>query len=495
MWYIYNFSRRHVNAFSQCPPAVAVALGVDLVPMKPDSEEIASAYRNYTRAGWSGSAEEETCTSEYLEKWLRLQQAALPSGPLEKSYRRVISRLRQSSLGEHDEYENRLLRRRFNFQTTIASKKVSYRELSGMLQNNVHTAEVRKALLKEADELITSGLTDLIRARNQAAREEGFDDFWSWKNAACGPDLARILSDLDESFSSLSPQHPPTAPDEETEHSTESELVFYCSHVFANSEIPRVSLSLRTGRECPPGPPGLRALGYSPGEGHELGLNLPFVRNRRFSGESLGQFYHEITHLFHFASADSRGHYAFPPELAGNNLFYEAEALTMQNAMLYLRLGDVPDTDRRLLKDLVYVAETERLLYKCSPDISSLRSLAARRLAKHYPDGDFSRTPLGASHLIQGDLAGTYWVYPIARSLADKRFKSIATGDRDVQCPDYWVEGNEPSHHSVDFDALSQDDEVGAGINGTVGIWDSPIVRSPDEIRRELNSKGFAELL
>jgi hypothetical protein len=45
-----------------------------------------------------------------------------------------------------------------------------------MLQNNVHTAEVRKALLKEADELITSGLTDLIRARNQAAREEGFDD-------------------------------------------------------------------------------------------------------------------------------------------------------------------------------------------------------------------------------------------------------------------------------------------------------------------------------
>jgi hypothetical protein len=71
----------------------------------------------------------------------------------------------------------------------------------------------------------------------------------------------------------------------------------------------------------------------------------------------------------------------------------------------------------------------------------------------------------------------------------------LQLGDRDVQCPDYWVEGNEPSHHVVDFDALSQDDEVGAGINGTVGIWDSPIVRSPDEIRRELNSKGFAELL
>jgi len=203
--------------------------------MKPDSEEIASAYRNYTRAGWSGSAEEETCTSEYLEKWLRLQQEALPSGPLEKSYRRVINRLRKSPVSDHDEYEDRLLRRRFDFQTTIASKKVSYRELSGMLKNNAHTAEVRKALLEETDELIASGLTDLIRARNEAAREEGFDDFWSWRNAGCGPDLAQTLSELDESLSSLSSQSPSTVPTKEIEYSTESELVFYCSHVFANS--------------------------------------------------------------------------------------------------------------------------------------------------------------------------------------------------------------------------------------------------------------------
>ncbi|MDT8296853.1 MAG: hypothetical protein RQ801_01025, partial [Spirochaetaceae bacterium] len=375
------------------------------------------------------------------------------------------------------------------------SKKVSYRELSGMLKNNVHTPEVRKALLKETDELITSGLADLIRARNDAAGKEGFDDFWSWKNVAYGPDLAQSLSELDESLSSLTPESNTTAPVVEIELSTGPELVFFCSHVFARSEIPRVSLTLRTGPECPPGPPGLRALGYSPGGGHELGLNLPFIRNRRFSGESLGQFYHEITHLFHFASVDNRGHYAFPPELAGDNLFYEVEALAMQNAMLYLRRGDFPDTDRRLLKDLVYVAETERQIYKCSPDVNSLRSLAARRLSKHYPDGDFSRTPLGASHIIKGNLAGTYWVYPMAWSLADRRFKSILSGDRSVERPDYWAEGNEPSHISVDFDTLLQKNEEDADGSSESGCLNPPDVRSPDEIRRELGSRGFAELL
>lgn len=463
--------------------------------MKPDPQEIAAAYKYCTHAEWSGVTEDGNRTSELLEKWLRLQETALPSDPLETSYRRVISRLRKSRFGEHQELENRLIRHRFDYQTTIASKKVSYRELSEMLKNNVNTAEVRKALLKETDELIVSGLADLIRARNDDAWKEGFDDFWTWKNADCRTDPAQTLSELDESFSSLPPQQPATAPTKEIEYYAGSELVFYCTHVFANSQIPRVSLSLRTGLECPPGPPGLRALGYSPGKGHELGLDLPFVRNRRLSGDSLGQFYHEITHLFHFASVDGRGHYAFPPELAENNLLYEIEALTMQNAMLYFRRGEVPDPEGRLLKDLVYLAETERQLYKCSPDIKSLRSLVARRISKHYPDGDFSRTPLGVSHIIQGDLAGTYWVYPMARSLADKRFEAIVTGDRSVECPDYWAEGNEPSHHAVDFSAMLQKAVVDAGGGGGGMYTKPPAGRSPDEIRRELNRKGFTELL
>ncbi|MCF6335401.1 MAG: hypothetical protein L3J12_06645 [Spirochaetales bacterium] len=393
-------------------------------------------YRAYSKSLWDGKpGKGKTARS----KWLIKLGKELPDIPFKRHYEGKIKLLLEEKISETSYIEKDLLSARFNFTTTIDGNDYSYRELLGQ-----KSTKAKEALLKESEQLINNGFSDLIRGRNNQAEKEGYQNYWYYKNSTFMKEIEQFLIDEDRKTADLNNINSDNISLSGHSINFDEALEFYCSYLFAETEIPKIKMIIRTGDKSPPGSPFVQPLSYNPGKGHTIGINLPFIHNNHFNTEKLGTLFHELTHLFHFAAVDSRGGYSFPPELAGNNLLYESEALCYQSLLLSSWEKGSYTADRALYKDLIYIAETERQLYSLrTADKDSIRKLLYRRLETHYPAGNFKRTPFGASHLISEESAGRYWIYGGAHFLAEKRINQIISTENFLSPPYFWSEGNE----------------------------------------------------
>jgi len=432
-------------------------------------------YSLYTDSLVRGKQE---AVSGYRRLWLDAQTDELPGGVLGECYREKIVRLKEESR-EHTEFEGtserdeRLLSLRFSYKRRINGRENTYRELSAGVRINCNNREFSNALVDEAFMLAENGLPELIVLRNRIARNAGFDDYWKMMNGPGGVAIAAFLSRMELLL--LSGDFPVNDyPEKDKPESgvpgsggvltggavpLKRAVEFFLSLLYSASPLPKMELKLRKGAECPQGPPSVIPMAYGyPGRpsGHLLSLDLPFVREGMVEQESLGALFHELTHLFHFASVDVRGGWAFPPELAAGNLFYEAEALCFQNIVSAIWKKEALRFDSGGLKDLVYVAESERLLYETEPSTArAMKAFLKDRMRDIYPDGGFTRTPIGASHLLLRDAAGRYWNYPGAAFLGIKKAVDLCFDKKSITPPEYWSEGNQPSWEEPAEDLLS----------------------------------------
>ena len=305
---------------------------------------------------------------------------------------------------------------------------------------------ISQALLDETNLLIDTGFTELIKCRNTSAKEQGHENYWAMINSTQIDSIQNFLIQRDLDLKKISGELLPASLDSSLKIDLEEAIVFFCSMLFDRAKIPLMELKIRKGADCPPGPAYVQTLEYRPEKGHILGINLPFIHQNKLKMEDMGALFHELTHLFHFASLDYRGNHAFPTELAFNNLLYESEALCYQNLTLAAWKGGPYIPNLCMLKDLVYLAETERQLYSMDTiNSENIKGLIMGRIAEHYPDGNFVRTPLGASHLISGEFAGQYWIYPAAHWRSFQRISDILGTEKFLTVPSFWVEGNEAS--------------------------------------------------
>lgn len=397
-----------------------------------------------------------------------------------------------------------LLKQRFNFSAKIGNSNYSYRELlSGLKGENFHK-EIRQALLDEAFELVDSGFYNLIQDRNINAKELGYENYWIMKNSYNSTTISNFLIRMDRELIKRSgglKHKPGTHPSSnalpaELYVELDEAFIFFCSLLFKDQEIPLMELKLRKGNQCPPGPPSVHPLSYRPGRGHILGMDLPFIHENKIEQEKLGALFHELTHLFHFASIDNRGVYAFPPELAENNLIYESEALCFQNLVLSAWKGGTYSPDFEMYKDLIYLAETERQLYTLNlVNSKNIKNLIMQRIDEHYPDGNFGRTPIGASHLIYEEHAAKYWIYPAAHWMSFQRISKILKNESFLSVPHYWAEGNEASY-SLELNDLLNSQNLNSFLTEANLLAPEHLVRrDSEEIRRELEEMGLMEVL
>lgn len=401
-------------------------------------------YTLYSRALWHG---ESKLINKYKTSWLHALEKNLPSGSLRKFYRIKIDSLLVFNKPETDKLENYLLKQRFNFIADIRGKDYSYRDLLSANSEEPDNNEITQALLDETKQLIKAGFAELICQRNIMAKERGYENYWSYKNSEHGNIIRNFLINMDRYLRNYKVKYPPKTT--ETKYSVDYNRAFefYRSLLFSNQTIPKFELLVRKGSQCPQGPPFVQSMAYRPDRGHLIGLNLPFVQENRIENKNMGAFFHELTHLFHFAAVDSRGGHAFPSELARDDLLYESEALCYQNLILSAWKKVVYSPDMTMMKDLVYVAETEKQLYEMEYiNEETIHELIVRRIKEHYPRGDYKRTPLGASHLIRKEFAGKYWIYAASHWIGNKRIKKILKSGNAFSVPDYWSEGNEASY-------------------------------------------------
>lgn len=444
------------------------------------------AYSRYAGEKWTGGSGDLT---NLRDTWLRAQRRELPGGKLGIDYR---VKIREIISDRPFELEQVLLDRRFDFRALVDGQQIGYRDLNNLIRDGSDRDSVRRALIEETDDLIDSGFVELVVARNRRARKAGFADFWSWRNAFYKEDLSEFLVSLDAELKGRSETRIPVPEKEESDLA--AAVVFYCAHLFESNELPPVDLLLGTGNRCPPGPPGLSTLAFCPVSGSRLGLTLPFVHDNRISAGSVGTLFHELTHLFHFASVGNGG-YAFAPELARDNFLYEVEALKYQHLVLSLWRRTPVTPDLEVLKDQVYVAETERLLYEMkSPTPRSLRDLVRMRIEQHYPGGDFRRSPLGASHLIRGDLAGSYWMYPAALWKAFDDIRRTVNENESLIVPGYWTEGNIQSYTRNSADLFPDRTRISESLAFNLATGNIPR-RNGTDIIKALRSGGYGDLI
>jgi hypothetical protein len=449
-------------------------------------------YSLYSAAIWEENRELQR---KYKTLWLDTQKQNLPSGALRKLYKMKIDNLIVLHKPETDKLENYLLKQRFNFTAGIGGKDYTYRDLISPKSEETNNSKITQALIDETIQLIEAGFTDLIRQRNRIAQKEGYENYWMYKNPDQGDIIQKFLISLDQNLINYKEKPPLKIPNSGSSVDFAKAFEFFCSLLFSNQEIPRVEVIVRKGSHCPPGPPSVQPLAYRPDRGHILGINLPFVHQNRIENEKLGAFFHELTHLFHFAAVDSRGGYAFPSELAVDDLLYESEALCYQNLILSA-WKEVPYyPDWTMLKDLVYVAETERQLYTMEHiNRKTIQELITRRIEEHYPKRDFKRTPLGASHLIREESAGKYWTYAAAHWIGNQRINQILDKEMFLSFPSYWSEGNEASYRI-------RPDRLLDIHRGNIVFSENPIKprdlkrRERKSIRRELDERGISEMI
>ncbi|MBI9101455.1 MAG: hypothetical protein JEY99_03490 [Spirochaetales bacterium] len=430
---------------------------------------------------------EEAAAGRYRRLWLDAQTDDLPEGLLGDCYRGRIEKLKGEAVEDlhMDEIialEEKLLSLRFSYNSLIGGKKYSYRELASQLRADKGNTNVSKALVDEAFLLADNGLVELILARNRIAREAGFENYWTMINGKEASMAATFLFRMNtfltthdycaEKDRAGSKREEKQMLFKERQYEEplllETAVAFFLSLLYSNSALPKMEIGTRKGSECPAGPPGVTPMAYigknseKGGGCHKLNIDLPFVRfgtgvkKDVIFPENLGPLFHELTHLLHFASVDQRGGWAFPPELAAGNLFYEAEALCFQNIALADYKGEPLRFDRPGFKDLIYVAESERLLYGL--DLSSaddMKAFLKKRMVSFYPDGGFSRSPLGASHLLKSDTAGRYWNYPGAAFLGIQKSRGVCRGQTRISPPEYWPAGNQVSWEQSSEELLS----------------------------------------
>ncbi len=438
-------------------------------------------YSKYSKSLWDGKVKKSNI---FKEKWLTELQRELPELPFRSLYIDKVALLRSRETSDTSELEQNLLNRRFSFSAEIEGKNYLYRELQGATETAKH-----EALIRESELLIENGFDDLVKQRNTQAVYKGFKNYWQWKNPVYGGQIEQFLVKEDIKNIKINSSQNYCSPHTGRSIEFDEALEFYCSSLFSEAEIPEIKLLIRTGDRCPPAPPFVQPIHYRPISGHTIGINLPFIHQNHFNNDKLSSFFHELTHLFHFGAVDARGGYAFPPELAGNDLLYESEALCYQNLLLasWNKTPYIRDLD--IYKDLIYVAETERQLYSlANPDKKNIKELLHRRIKEHYPMGNFKRTPLGASHLIREESAGRYWIYGAAYYLADKRINQILTTEKFLSPPYYWSEGNEASWR-IEPEKQLTESKKGILFNKTAINPDDLKRRDLSEIRQELKKK------
>ncbi len=446
-------------------------------------------YRNYADSVWKGNTSQQ---KKYRDIWLSSQNKTLPRGFLKKDYKIRIKELRKEIDYKSEEIEKKLLKQRFSFSSEIDSKLYSYRELITLAKDEKINIGIQQALIEEANLLVDSGFTELIRYRNKSAKHHGYRNYWEMVNYTQKDFLSFFLRQLDLDLKKIPVKLLPPTLRSSLQIDLGEALAFFASLLFVRTKIPPIEIKIRKGSDCPPGPAYVQTLEYRPEKGHILGINLPFVHQNRLKREDLGVLFHELTHLFHFASLDYRGNHAFPAELASNNLLYESEALCYQSLTLSAWKGAPYIPDLWMLKDLVYLAETERQLY--SMDIinsENIKELIMGRITEHYPDGNFRRTPLGASHLISGELAGQYWIYPAAHWRSFQRISDILGTEKFLTVPSFWIEGNEASFR-LQMDNLHKEGNIYPFV-ATENLMEPQKLqrREREDIIDELNETGL----
>ena len=252
---------------------------------------------------------------------------------------------------------------------------------------------------------------------------------------------------------------------------------------------------MQTGGNCPPGSAAVFPLRYcsETKPGHGIGLRFPFAEKGMLDARYMGALFHELTHLFHFASIDGRGGYAFPSELASGNLIYEIEALCFQNLVSSVWNKEPLTPDYRALKDLIYIARTEKLLYSERIDDSKdLKDFVEQRIRQVYPRGGFIRTPLGASVMISGTNSGMFWEYPSAYLQGIKKAVKIAESPDSGIRPESWAAGNEiswtdPPEAAFQFSAESPEDlnEIFSPVEFSLRMG------KPEDVFREMTEAGI----
>ena len=260
-------------------------------------------YTLYSNALWHGQTE---LISEYKTSWLKALEKNLPDSPLRKLYKKKIGSLILFHKPETYKLENYLIKQRFNFTADIRGKDYSYRDLLSSKSEETNNSRITKTLIDETIQLIEAGFSDLVLQRNRIAQKEGYENYWIYKNPEQGNIIQEFLIGLDQNLINWKGKSPLKAQTSESSVDVVKAFEFFCSLLFSNQEIPKIEVIVRKGSQCPPGPPSVQALAYRPDSGHILGINLPFVHQNRIENKKLGSFFHDLTHLFHFAAVASR---------------------------------------------------------------------------------------------------------------------------------------------------------------------------------------------
>jgi len=217
-------------------------------------------------------------------------------------------------------------------------------------------------------------------------------------------------------------------------------LDFLLSYLYPKKDLPRFRLYIRDGIDCQPGPPLTYPLAFDPEQGHKIGLELPFLEEKKVPYGKLEILFHEWIHMLHFASVEDE-FIRFPSELAPSDLLYEAEALAFQKILMSLYTETEIQRDFTGIKDLIYVAETERQLYEGDfSNADDMISFLEERIKLHYPAGDCIRGPISASHLIRPQSSAKYWIYPAAAWKTLQRMGIMHK--QGIEAPEYWKQGN-----------------------------------------------------
>ncbi len=448
-------------------------------------------YSQYAIADWKRKISRADI---YHNKWLESQMEYIPSNHSGLYSERIID-ISEAPYLENRELEEKLVTLRFDYSAEIDGRILGYRELLSESDGKDEQDDIRKALLDEAFMLIDNGLSDLIKARNSKAAESGYENFWIMKNFRQADVIGDLLSRLDKLLQTSFVGAGNWNIGETGKILLKEAVIFFCGLLYSRCDIPRLELRIRKGRKCRNGPAGLYPLAYRPGKGHLFGIELPFVTGEVLEPAKLGVLFHELTHLFHFASVDDRGGYLFPSQLAQNDLIYESEALAFQNIFLsaWNKTGWIPNWNG--LKDLVYVAETERQIYEIEDiDRNKFKALIFRRIDEHYPSGLFKGTPLGPSHILRDNYACKYWIYSAAQLHSFARTREILKEPDIIAPPDFWSEGNSFSYR-LKLAELLNPDAVQIGNESSFSISSSFVKKDGMELFEEMKRAGLGPLL